>query len=333
MTPHTLTSAAPPVGSRTRARKPLESPTVSVIVASNRSRALLNSCLASLRLQCSRSSAELIVARAGTAAELQELRAAMPDVRFVAAPLTANIPELRGLGMAESTGDVVALTEDHCIADEAWVETLLQHAQDPADVIGGGMGNAQRERAVDWAAYFSEYGFFAETRPEPAIGAPPLITGANVAYKRRVVQDVLEWARQGEWENVAHNRLTANGSALRFIRTAAVYQNKNYQFTEFCVDRYQHGRDFARKRLREERGSRRWLLLCASPLLPPILAWRVAKAAAPTRWTIFLRALPATFAFLTAWSFGEAIGYLRGSEAARPSDALPSAALPSDAAP
>ena len=305
------------------ARQNSDSPAISVVVASNRPRALLDACLASLLPQCERASAELIVARAGTAAELHELRTAMPDVCFVAAPPSATIPQLRGLGMAESTGDIVALTEDHCVADDAWVETLLQHAHDPADVIGGGMGNAQRDRAVDWAAYFSEYGFFAETRPEAASGTRPLITGANVAYKRRVVGDVLEWARQGEWENVAHNRLTARGSALRFVRSAAVYQNKNYRFTEFCVDRYEHGRDFARKRLSEEPGSRRWLLLCASPLLPPLLAWRVAMAAAPARWRIFLRALPATFAFLTAWSIGEAVGYLRG---ATPTPAPPSPA-------
>lgn len=289
-----------------------ESPAITIVVASNRARALLNSCLASLLPQCERASAELIVARAGTDAELDELRREMPGVRFVACPPTASIPELRGLGMAESTGDIVALTEDHCVADASWVQTLLQHAHDPADVIGGGMGNAQRDRTVDWAAYFSEYGFFSDRRSETAGGDRPLLTGANVAYKRRVVAEVLRWAQQGEWENVAHNRLMASGSAMRFVRSAAVYQNKNYRFAEFCVDRYEHGRDFARKRLAEDSHSRRWLLLCVSPLLPPLLTWRIAKAAAPARWSTFIRALPVTFAFLTAWSVGEAVGYLRG---------------------
>jgi hypothetical protein len=51
-------------------------------------------------------------------------------------------------------------------------------------------------------------------------------------------------------------------------------------------------------------------------LLPPLLVLRVARAAAPGRWLTFLRALPATFAFLTAWSIGEAVGYARGASAA-----------------
>jgi hypothetical protein len=304
---------ASPRASGARLRPRTDFPSITVVVASNRSRALLNSCLASLLPQCNRAVAELIVARACGAAELMELRAAFPLARFISAPATATIPELRGLGLAESTGDIVALTEDHCVADPEWVETLQRNAHGPADVIGGGMGNAQRDRAVDWAAYFSEYGFFADTRPESPSDERPLLTGANVAYKRSVVGDVTKWASEGEWENVAHNRLLARGTRMRFVRSAAVYQNKNYRFTEFCVDRYEHGRDFARKRLAEDPGSRRWLLFLASPLLPAILTWRVARATAPTRWGTFLRALPSTVAFLTAWSVGEAVGYLRGA--------------------
>ena len=296
-----------------RAPRAGDTPTISVVVASNRSRALLDACLASLLPQCRRTNAQLIVARAAPAPEIETLRGAIPGASFVPAPVSATIPQLRALGMAEATGDIVALTEDHCVADDAWVETLLQLANDPADVIGGGMGNAQQDRAVDWAAYFAEYGFFADTRPEPPHGTQPLLTGANVAYKRHVVHDVVEWARAGEWENVAHHRLLSQGSALRFVRSAAIYQNKTYRLTEFCVDRYEHGRDYARKRLAEEPGARRWTLLLASPLLPPLLTWRVARAAAAGRWPTFLRALPATFLFLTAWSIGECVGYLLGA--------------------
>ena len=284
-------------------------PTVSVVVASNRDRSLLQSCLGSLLGQCQRMNAELVVARAGTAHDVASLAKGYPGVRFVAAPPDASIPQLRAIGMAQAQGDVVALTEDHCIADENWVEALL-HSVNGVDVVGGGMDNARRSRAVDWAAYFAEYGFFSPDRPE---GNPrsPLLTGANIAYKRHVIADVIGWAKDGEWENVAHDRLAAQGSMLRFARTAAIYQNQTYSVAAFCADRYVHGRDYARKRLVEE-GPNRWAMLAASPMLPPLLTWRVARAAARSRWATFLRALPATFLFLTAWSVGEAVGYLRG---------------------
>jgi GT2 family glycosyltransferase len=286
-------------------------PTVSVVVASNRDKALLHACLGSLLGQCQRMNAELLVARAGAPSDVAPLAKSYPSVRFVNAPVDASIPQLRAIGMAQASGDVVALTEDHCIADENWVEALTLSASGDADVVGGGMDNARRSRAVDWAAYFAEYGFFSPERPERA-GGPPLLTGANVAYKRHVIADVIGWAQDGEWENVAHTRLVARGSMLRFARTAAIYQNQSYSLAAFCTDRFEHGRDYARKRLSEDPNASRWFLLAASPLLPPLLTWRVARASARSRWGTFLRALPATVLFLTAWSVGEAVGYLRG---------------------
>ncbi|MGI8497105.1 MAG: glycosyltransferase family 2 protein [Gemmatimonadaceae bacterium] len=298
---------------RSGTSRPPDAPTLSVVVASNRDRSLLDACLASLRGQCVRAGAELIVARAGLEHEAAALRRVFPGVRFIAAPADASIPQLRGIGMAEAAGDIVALTEDHCVADEHWLETIARHAGEGggADVVGGGMDNAQRARAVDWGAYFAEYGFFAPSRKSDEL-AVPLLTGANVAYHRRVVDQVVELARQDEWENVAHDRLLASGSILRFASTAAIYQNQSYSFGPFCVDRYQHGRDYARKRLAEAPGVKRWLHLMGTPLLPFVLTWRVAQAAGEQRRGTFIRALPATFAFLAAWSVGEAVGYLKG---------------------
>jgi GT2 family glycosyltransferase len=299
-------------------------PNVSVVVASNRDKTLLHACLGSLLGQCQRLKAELVVARAGVSSEVSALGKTYPSVRFIAAPADATIPQLRAIGMGQASGDIVALTEDHCIADENWVEALTQSAHGDADVVGGGVDNARRARVVDWAAYFAEYGFFSMDRPERPDGAP-LLTGANIAYKRHVIADVIGWAQEGEWENVAHTRLVARGSMLRFARTAAIYQNQSYSLAAFCADRYEHGRDYARKRLVEEPEASRWFLFAASPLLPALLTWRVARASARNRLGTFVRALPATMLFLTAWSVGEAVGYLRGptdgSAAKPPGDA------------
>jgi glycosyltransferase involved in cell wall biosynthesis len=285
-------------------------PHVSVVVASNRSRALLDDCLAALLPQCERARAELIVARDDDDEGLDAIAAAYPSVRLVPVKRNATIPELRGAGMGQATGDIVMLTEDHCVPGPRWVDELCLGVDTVAEIAGGGMDNAQRKRAVDWAAYFSEYGLFATTRTDTN-GAMQL-TGANVAYRRSIVSDVVAWASAGEWENVAHERLRARGSSLHFVDSAPVYQNKTYEFWEFCRDRYEHGRDYARTRLVEEAGSRRWLLTAVTPLLPLVILSRVARAAAPTRWGAFLRAMPATLAFVTAWSVGEAVGYLRG---------------------
>ena len=285
-------------------------PHVSVVVASNRSRTLLDDCLAALLDQCERARAELIVARDDDEEGLRAIAEAYPSIRLVAVKRGASIPELRGAGMRVATGDIVMLTEDHCVPGPRWVEELCLGVDSVAEIAGGGMDNAQRERAIDWAAYFSEYGLFATTRSDT--DGPMQLTGANVAYHRSIVDDVVAWASAGEWENVAHERLRARGSSMHFVESAPVYQNKSYEFWDFCRDRYEHGRDYARTRLVEERGARRWLLTAITPLLPVVIVSRVARAAAPTRWAAFVRALPVTLAFVTAWSVGEAVGYIKG---------------------
>jgi glycosyltransferase involved in cell wall biosynthesis len=286
-----------------------EAPTVTAVVASCRERRLLDACLASLLPQCREHGAAVVVARADTPEGVAELERAYPEVRFVPAPRDATIPQLRGQGLAEAEGDIVALTEDHCVAAPDWIAQLATAPRN-SDVFGGTMGNARRDRALDWAAYFSEYGFFAGGG-EPA-REQPILTGANVAYRRRVIDHVVTLARRGEWENVVHSSLAANGSTFSFLTTAAVYQNDTYRFGDFCRNRYEHGRDYARRRLNGQGGLRRWLYLAASGALPFLLTARVAGAVTRADRRAFLRALPLTFAFLTAWAVGEAVGYLLG---------------------
>ena len=284
-------------------------PTISVVVASCRERRLLDACLRSLLPQCHEHGSEIIVARACNEGETSDLRAAYSSVRFAPAPVDSTIPFLRAAGMAAAKGKLVLLTEDHCVVARDWITQLVRAQQQGADVVGGAMDNAQRERVVDWAAYFSEYGFFAENGGSQPTG--PLLTAANVAYSRRVVDDVIARARQGEWENVVHEHLTARGRTLQFLRTAAVSQNKNYLFWDFCRDRFVHGRDYARRRL-VDHTFRRWLYFPGSLVLPVVLTVRVARAVGRRHRWPFLRALPVTFAFLTAWAAGEAVGYWYG---------------------
>ena len=177
--------------------------------------------------------------------------------------------------MAAAKGDVVALTEDHCIVAAEWLEQLLLAQQKRPDVVGGPMDNAQRERMIDWAAYFADYGFFEQEDSKRPNG--PSLTCANVAYSNRVVDDVIAWSRQGEWENVIHARLNARGCAVQFLRTALVYQNKNYSFWDFCCDRFVHGRDFARRRL-VDHAFLRCLYFPGSLVLPVVLTVRIARA-------------------------------------------------------
>ncbi|MGD2070033.1 MAG: hypothetical protein PVI57_15275, partial [Gemmatimonadota bacterium] len=228
---------------------------MAVVVASFRTLPLLEACLDSLEVARSRVDAPVVVARAGDGADAEAVTEGRPGVAVVAAGPDAEVPRLRGVGIAAAPAvSWIAVTEDHCLADPAWLERLRDATGPDVDVVGGGMGNA-RPGAVEWAAYFSEYGFFASGRADA--GDPPLLTGANVAYSGRVASEVARQALAGDWENTIHRRLHEAGAKLRWEPRARVLQNGTYGVGGFCRDRFEHGRDYARTRLAGEAGAPR----------------------------------------------------------------------------
>jgi GT2 family glycosyltransferase len=292
----------------------METPRISVVLVSFRSLNLLVQALESVRPQCARLGAELIVARRAREAAAS-LAGIATGCRIVSVPADADVPRLRGAGLAQARGEWVAMTEDHCIADPNWLDALLMAGDPNVQVLGGRMGNAKRDRATDCGAFFSEYGFFGARLSSPSAVAAPLVTGANVAYHRSVVGDVATWAENGCWENVIHDRLHAAGRRFRLVPAARIRQNLSYRVAPFCRDRFEHGRVYAATRARGLPLWRRAALATATPVLPALLAARVARLVDPEERPEFRRALPATLTFLAAWSIGEAVGYAQRSRA------------------
>jgi hypothetical protein len=284
----------------------------SVVVASRQQLAQLAACLDALAPQCERLRAEVVVARDPAAGPLPDPPHGIPNLRVVSGPPGATIPLLRGLGLAASTGDPVALTEDHLVPADDWLDRLFAGFTPEVACVGGCMANVATGSVTDWAAYFADYGFYSVGRPDPA--DPPLLTDANVAYRRNVVAGVADWAMAGAWENVVHDRLLAQGHRTRLERAARVYHRHHYRFASFLRNRFEHGRDYATSRLAEAPGTNRLLRAASAPLLVPVLFARIARASwreAPTAW---LAAAPVTLAFLAGWAAGEAVGYLSSAE-------------------
>ena len=284
---------------------------VSVVIASFRGRNVLEASIAALTAQCAVHLAELIVVRADTPAAIAALQREFPPVRFIAMVPGVGLPALRGAGLAAAAGRHVLLTEDNCLAEPKWIATMLARARDEVDVVGGRMDNARTTRALDWGAFFAEYGVYGAVAAE---GERAQLTAANVLYARRVIPEVSRWMSDGAWENVVHDRLRASGALLVTESAARVGLNVTNAFGAFCLERFRHGNDYARGRLSEHSRTNRWLRAVMTPVLPPLLAWRIARVAgrSPARALAFARALPFTLSFLGAWAAGEAAGYIRG---------------------
>lgn len=139
---------------RVRAPRRGSTPTLSIVVSSRSDRQDLEACLGTLLPRCTPCEAEVIVVRAAGASEVASLGRAYPAARFIQAPHDATARQLRGIGMAEATGDIVALANESSGMDAAWMCMLLRQA--------GAQELPPAERAaVDWDRYFAEQGLFA----------------------------------------------------------------------------------------------------------------------------------------------------------------------------
>jgi glycosyltransferase involved in cell wall biosynthesis len=99
-------------------------PHLSVVVASTDSSFTLEACLRSLQEQSERTRAEVIVARAGAIHDIDDVVHAYPSVRFVECPADMTAPDLRAVGMRESTGDVIVLLDDDSAPSARWLEEV-----------------------------------------------------------------------------------------------------------------------------------------------------------------------------------------------------------------
>ncbi len=141
-------------------------------------------CVAAVLAQSQSLGAEVIVASAAN--EPDWPAGGRPQLRWLTCP-GASAFDLRAAAMAAATGDVVAITEDHCEPRPDWASRILDEFRESPRciVVGGAVVNGTVSTVVDRASFeatFAPYAPDALTAPIPCI--------ANLALRR-------EWATLG----------------------------------------------------------------------------------------------------------------------------------------
>jgi hypothetical protein len=281
---------------------------MSVVIASVNGLPHLGRCLDALAERCP--AAEVVVADwtdEGTRAQVSER---WPSVKLLSFDEPMAIPELRAAGVFASAAPVVALIEDHCLVSPGWAERLASAHAAGHGVVGGPIRNAATERIRDWAAFFCEYSAVMEPMPRgPVAGLP----GMNVSYDRDALAAIEDLLREGRWENWLHPRLQQRGFELWCEPGAVVEHDKDFDLGEFLSQRYHYSRSYAGMR-NPELGRRRPLYALATPLLVPLLYYRMARNVFPRGRARrqFVLATPLILLYVTVWAFGELVGYVFG---------------------
>lgn len=285
-------------------------PSVTVAVVGICSADHLNRCLRGLSAQENAPQFDTVVVHDPHIGGISEVAARFPGVRVVANEGQRTPLELAARAVGEASGDIVLLTEDHCLPSIDWVSRLVQEVQVPGRAAVGGLVETDTDiSSVDWAFYYVDFFRYSQAIPE---GPSPSLTVCNVAYRREYLQAVTP-----TWEDIFHE--TAINDALRsrfgtlwLTPAARVRMRRRVKFGAAVYERYAFGRLFGCTRLEFGSAVRRLYYLLFSPALPALLLFRMGRKAAgdPAMRRRFARGLMPLTALVLAWSWGEWLGYL-----------------------
>ncbi len=237
-------------------------------------------------------------------------------VRVGVGPVT-SIAHANAAGVRRARGRVVALTEDHCFPEPGWAEALLAAHEGDCSVVGPVVRNANPGTRVSEADFAIGYGPWMEPMGATEMAFLP---GHNSSYKRDELLALggrLE--RLLEAETVLHMEWSAQGRRL-VVAPGARVRHVNYsRWRSWVPVQLLAGRLFGGMRAATWPRRRRWFYAAASPLIPAVRFYRIARAfAQPGRslWRL-VRMAPALAAGLLLDGAGQCWGYLRG-----PGDAM-----------
>jgi hypothetical protein len=232
-------------------------------------------------------------------------------IRWLSVP-GASVFQLRLAAYRQARGDVVAVTEDHCYVDGAWIERILAaHGRYPdAAAVGGAVLNGTDEKLVDWAAFVLTQGPFM---PPLANGVASRISGpANVSYKRRVLARIHGDDSYGlidflELPDAIDGQALVNDDAIRVVH----HQSQGFWGTSRAE--FDNGRTIAGYRRRKmSRGD--WARIATWSVLPiyrSVRMWRIVRGKErPPR--MLLRSAPAHVWLQYCAMGGELLGYAAG---------------------
>jgi hypothetical protein len=219
---------------------------------------------------------------------------------------------LRALGRQAARGDILAVTEDHCLVAPDWCARILEaYASHPnAAAIKGVVRNGSRARLADRASYLMSQ---APHLP-PFTGAPAdTILGASCAtYSRRALERL---AREPGWPLELHDvgRWRAAGETIVADERIWVEHHQSAPLLELSRLHYHNARAISGLR-RSRIAWRDWVRLAAAPILLIVRTARTVALCAQKRvpWSALLPSVPLFLWFYVWKASGEITGYLTG---------------------
>jgi hypothetical protein len=264
-----------------------------------------------LREQVARVGGEVIVMD-GSGLPAPDVTAVGPDVTWISRP-GWSVFQLRAEGYDHCSGDIVAVTEDHCAPAADWCERILAaHSAHPeAIAIGGAVENGTAEHVMDWAAFLMTQA--ASMSPLSNGPADRIAGAATVTYKRTAIERRPAHGSLGVIELFDTAELRRDDEVLLNDDSIRVSHFQCMDLGSNATTEFHNGRTIAGFRRREmTRGD--WLRIAGFPILPLYRAARTVQIAwhKSVRRSTVLATVPLLVLFHYAQASGEMIGYAAG---------------------
>ena len=273
-------------------------------------------CLEALTKQIDTPPMEIIVPHHEPIEGLDAVKQRFPEVRFLSSPDVMKRvggrehhagPRARAIAAAH--GELIGLLEDHELPDGRWAASVVAAHRRPDAGIGGAIENGV-DRALNWAVYYCDFGRYENPVPE---GETPFASDANITYKRADLEQVRSVWKDAYREVAVNDALRSLGKTISLDPRPIVYQNRlGLTFSVAMRERFSWGRSYAATRSTWLRRPKRLVYAALSPVLPPLLLFRLARRARNRNrhFAEFVRSVPFLVPLLISWSIGETAGYL-----------------------
>lgn len=279
--------------------------------------ATIGKALASLRAQTARRSIELVlVSLAGEPLGLERSQFdGFAGHRLVEPAVAVSLASGRAMGVRAARGRYVHIGETHAFPATDWAERLLESLDGSWTAIVSGLGNANPQGAISWANLVTDYGPWLAHLPGGEIGSTPPY---NVALERSFALQAAELGEHAFTGGFDLAALLRVGGHRILFRPAARIDHANISSGRYWLpQRYIAARVRAGLRSRDWPVPRRVAYALASPLIPVILATRIARPLAAARRAGRLPRLtaPALLLGLAAEACGELSAFVVGARA------------------
>lgn len=281
---------------------------ISVVVPSLRGWPIMRSYLPEIARQAREIGGQVIVADGSGLPFPPEMESS--DVVWLRMPGAAT-HTLRQTAYRRAKSQIVAVTEDHCLAANDWlINMVAAHASDPdAAVIFGQVDNGSTEHLIDWAVYCVGYGPWAPPISKVGRSTPG---HANMSWKRWALERLpASGDRVLEFRYIAALRETGERVAATDKARVTHYQCDDVPTTARLM--FNNGRAIAALR-RHRMDGYDWV----RALAPSIVAgYRTARTvigavSKPNLRGPALRSLPLIALLHLSHTVGESVGYARG---------------------